>query len=180
MNCVNETWKDIPGYENLYQISSLGRVKSLNYGGTSKEKLLKPGLNSRGYYQVSLFKNGEQKNFKVHRLVALAFIPNPDNKECVDHINGIKVDNRVENLRWCTHKENMNYPLARKNKSQSLTNLPSLSKPILQIDKITGEVINEFPSTNEVERQLGIGQGNISNCCNGKAKSAYGYIWRYK
>lgn len=180
MNCVNETWKDIPGYENLYQISSTGRVKSLNYRGTGKEKLLKPGLDKDGYYYVSLCKNGERKNFKVHRLVALTFIPNPDNKECVDHINGIRNDNRVENLRWCTVKENSNFPLAKKNKSQSLINNPKLSKAVLQIDKVTGEVINEFPSTKEAARQLEIYQGSIFQCCNGKYKTAYGYYWRYK
>ena len=178
MNCVNEIWKDIPGYENLYQISSTGRVKSLNYRGTGEEKVLRPGLSSSGYYYVSLFKNGERKSFRVqvHRLVALSFIPNPNNKECVDHINGIRNDNRSENLRWCTQKENMNFPLARKNK----INNPKLSKPILQIDKVTGEVINEFPSTKEAERQLEIYQGNISSCCNGKLNTAGGFIWRYK
>lgn len=177
MNCIDETWKDIPGYENLYQISDQGRVKSLKFG---KEKVLKPGLGSDGYCQVQLFKNGEMKNFRVHRLVSLVFIPNPDNKPFVDHINGIKNDNSVKNLRWCTHKENMNFPLVRKNISQSQINNPKKSKAILQIDINTREVINEFPSIRGVERQLGIASTNISKCCNGKLKTAYGYIWRYK
>ena len=172
---MQEIWKDIPGYEN-YQISNLGNVKSLNYLRTGKEKLLKPGLSSSGYYFVPLCKNGEKKYFRVHRLVALAFIPNPDNKPCVDHINGDRLDNREKNLRWCTNKENQNYPLARKNK----INNPKLSKPILQIDINTGKIINEYPSIMEVERQLEIAGGNISNCCNGKLKTAYGYYWRYK
>lgn len=180
MNCVNETWKDIPGYENLYQISSTGRVKSLNYRRTGEEKVLNPMLDNDGYYYVSLCKNGERKNFKVHRLVALSFIPNPDNKECVDHINGDRLDNRVENLRWCTIKENMNNPLTRKNISQSLINNSKLSKTVLQLDINTGEVINEFPSTKEAARQLEIYQGSISQCCNGKLNTAYGYYWRYK
>ena len=176
---MNEIWKDIVGYEGLYQISNLGRVKSLNYNRTGKENILSPGLNNSGYYHVALCKNGKSKFSLIHRLVALSFIPNLDNKECVDHINGNRLDNRVENLRWCTNKENCNFPLAKKNKSQSLINHPNKSKAILQIDKVTGEVINEFPSIMEVERQLGIGRSNTSNCCNGKLKTAGGYIWRY-
>lgn len=179
MNCINETWKNIPGYEN-YQISSFGRVKSLNYNRTGKEKLLKLKLSSKGYYYVPLCKNGEMKNFRVHRLVSLVFISNPSNKPFVDHINGDRLDNRVENLRWCTNKENCNFPLAKKNRSQSLINNPKKSKAVLQLDINTGEVINEFPSIMEVERQLGIGRGSISHCCNGKYKTAYGYYWRYK
>ena len=176
---MNEIWKDIVGYEGLYQISNLGRVKSLNYNRTGKENILSPGLSSNGYYHVSLCKNGEMKDFNVHRLVALSYIPNLDNKPCVDHINGNRLDNRVENLRWCTNKENCNFPLAKKNNSIAHINHPKKSKPILQIDINTGEVINEFPSGKEVERQLEISNGNISNCCNGKLKTAYGYIWRY-
>ena len=172
---MQEIWKDIPGYEN-YQISNLGNVKSLNYLRTGKEKLLKPGLSSSGYYFVPLCKNGEKKYFNIHRLVSLVFIPNPDNKPCVDHINGDRLDNREKNLRWCTNKENQNFPLARKNK----INNPKLSKPILQIDINTGKIINEYPSIMEVQRQLEIAGGNISNCCNGKLKTAYGYYWRYK
>ena len=176
---MQEIWKDIVGYEN-YQISNLGNVKSLNYSRTGKEKILRPGLSSDGYYHVFLCKNGEMRDFNVHRLVALSFIPNPDNKECVDHINGIRNDNRVENLRWCTNKENQNFPLAKKNKSKSQINNPKKSKAILQIDKVTGEVINEFPSAMEACRQLGIDQGSISHCCNGKYKTSGNYIWRYK
>ena len=176
---MNEIWKDIVGYEGLYQISNLGRVKSLNYSRTGKENILSPGLNSGGYYTVSLFKNGEIKKFRVHRLVALAFIPNPENKPCVDHINGVRTDNCVKNLRWCTQKENSNFPLARKNISESLTNHPNKSKAILQVSKDIGDIIKEYPSIKEVERQLGIASTNISQCCNGKRNTAGGYIWRY-
>ena len=176
---MQEIWKDIEGYEG-YKVSNLGRIKSLNYNHTGKEKILKLRLNSDGYYYVFLCKNGEMKNFKVHRLVALSFIPNPENKECIDHINGIKVDNRVENLRWCTQKENMNYPLAKKNISQSQINNPKKSKTVLQLDINTRKIINEFPSAMEACRQTGISFQNISACCNGKLKTSGNYIWKYK
>ena len=104
----NEIWKDILGYEGLYQISNKGRVKSFQGG---KVKILKGCLTADGYPQVTLSKNGEQKRKIVGRLVAEMFIPNPDNKPYIDHINTIRDDNRVCNLRWVTHTENMNNEL---------------------------------------------------------------------
>lgn len=105
----NEIWKDIKGYEGLYQISNLGRVKSFK---TKKNKYMTPKDDSRGYLQIQLVnKEGIRKTIKIHRIVAETFIPNPENKPCVDHINTIKKDNRVDNLRWCTKKENSNNPL---------------------------------------------------------------------
>ena len=109
-----ELWKPVVGYEGLYDVSAFGKVKSLKFG---KEKELKQTNNTDGYLYVSLYKDGVRKLFKVHRLVAEAFIPNPDNKPCIDHINTIRDDNRAENLRWCTQKENCNNELTRKNQS---------------------------------------------------------------
>lgn len=115
---MTEIWKDIEGYEGLYQVSNLGRVKSLNYNKTRKEKILSCG-DKNGYLFVVLCKNGKHKQFQVHRLVAQEFVPNPENKPYVDHINTIKNDNRVENIRWCTHKENCNNEISRENQSRS-------------------------------------------------------------
>lgn len=125
-----EVWKPIKDYEGLYEISNLGRVKSLNYGGTGKGKVLKNIERSNGYLGVRLTKNGKTKAFKVHRLVAEAFIPNPEDKPCVDHINTIKNDNRVENLRWATHKENMNNPLTKKKMSENYANFKGENHPM--------------------------------------------------
>ena len=103
-----EIWKPIKEFEGYYEVSNMGRVRSLNYKRTGKKKILKNIEDHKGYLEVGLTKNGKRKQFKVHRLVAEAFIPNPENKPCIDHINTVKNDNRVENLRWVTYKENSN------------------------------------------------------------------------
>lgn len=175
---MNEIWKDIVGYENLYQISNLGRVKSLKFG---KENILSPGVTKNGYHLVNLCMYGKVQRCLVHRLVAMTFILNLENKNCVDHINGIRNDNRVENLRWVTIKENSNFPLARKNNSDSKLNNPKLLKPILQIDKNTGAVIKEYPSIKDASREVNVHNSSISHVASGKSKqkTAGGYIWRY-
>ena len=124
-----EIWKPIKDFEGYYEVSSLGRVKSLNYRGTGKEKVLKNIEEYKGYLIVNLTKNGKQKSFYVHRLVAEAFIPNPDNLPCIDHINTIKNDNRVENLRWVTYKENNNNQLTKKKYGENHANFKGENHP---------------------------------------------------
>ena len=193
-----EIWKSIKSYEGLYEISSLGRVKSLNYRGTGKEKVLKNIEDYKGYLTVCLTKNGKQKKFKIHRLVAETFIPNPESKPCIDHINTIKNDNRIKNLRWVTHKENNNNPLTKKkysenHREQTGENNPMYgrtgekcptSKPVVQIDPNTNEVINTYSSASEAERQTEFKQSNISACCKNKfnrlGNNIYkGFKWMY-
>lgn len=119
-----EIWKDVVGYEGLYKCSSFGRVFSCSKkftfpNGGIREcglKIHKPYKDRDGYYRMSLYKNGYSKNYGVHRIVAQCFIDNPNNYPCIDHINGVRDDNRVENLRWCTNKQNANFPLAIKNR----------------------------------------------------------------
>lgn len=112
----NEIFKDIKGYEGLYAVSNYGRVKSLpkqvfNHNGFfyRKEKIIKPGKDTKGYLRISVCLNGKQHTYKIHRLVAQAFIPNPENKPQVNHIDGNKQNNHVENLEWCTNQENQDH-----------------------------------------------------------------------
>lgn len=114
----NEEWRDIVGYEGLYQISSLGRIKRLVSPKCKKERLLAITKDLKhDYCRVMLSKENKARRFLIHRLLAEHFIPNPENKPCIDHINGIRDDNRLENLRWCTHLENNSFPLAKRNNS---------------------------------------------------------------
>lgn len=174
---MEEIWKDIPGFEGLYQVSNFGRIKSLNYRKTGKEHILKFGKNPKGYSRTTLFKNGETRYYLTHRLVAQAFIPNPDNLPEINHKNEIKTDNRVENLEWCTNQYNINYGTRNKRRSETLTN-GACSKPVAQYT-IDGEFIKEWPSMQEVERQTGYLHQNISKCCMGKYKTSHNYVWKY-
>ena len=181
-----EEWKDIEGYEGMYQVSNLGNVKSLErkvWNGrgcykTVSEKILKAGNNSDGYLQVILCKDGKDKSYRVHRLVAEAFLENPNNLPEVNHISEDKTDNRVSNLEWVTSKYNVNYGTRNKRAAEANTNNPKLSKPVICIDKVSGLIV-EFSSISEATRQTGTNQGNIAKCCKGKLKSAGGFYWMY-
>lgn len=176
-----EIWKPICGYEGLYEVSNLGRVRSLdrivNYNDGRKRLfkscVLKAAIKKNGYLIVSLHKNGEHKTPLVHRLVAKAFIPNPNNLPQVNHINEIKTDNRIENLEWVTCKENLEYSGVYKKSAEAR------SQPIIQYTK-DGKFVAEYESITEAERKNGIHQANISLVCLGKRKSTGGYIWKFK
>ena len=176
----NEEWRDVVGYEGRYQVSSMGRVKSLErkfpiwHGGEriQKERILKQAVTHNGYLRVTLYTGNKPKTLKVHRLVCQAFHENPDNKPQVNHINEIKTDNRASNLEWATARENSNFGTRNERVAKAR------SKPVAQYAQ-DGELIKVWPSTMEVERQAGFSNGNISQAANGKYKHAYGYIWKY-
>ena len=177
---MKEEWRDIAGYEGLYQVSNFGRVKSLNYNHTiGKERILKPSITKRGYLMVVLFKNKKGKTFLIHRLVAQAFIPNPNNYPCVNHKSEIKTQNNVENLEWCDNKYNLNYGTRVERIFKKTTN-GKCSKPVLQIDPTTDEVIAEFPSIHQVQRELGYKIAHISACCKGRRKTCGNFKCQFK
>lgn len=180
-----EIWKNIEGYEELYQISNLGRIKSVdrivkhNKGKgirRIKGRIIKSWPDKLNYQHIILCKDGKTKKYLIHRLVAQTFIPNPENKPYIDHINCNPSDNRVENLRWATQKENINNPLSIK-KMFSKNN--HSSKQVIQYTK-TGEFLKVWNSTMDIEREMRISNVCISNCCLNKQKTAGGFIWKYK
>ena len=152
----------MPGYAGLYQVSNLGRV-------SSRGRLLNPWTHNMGYYAVTLFRDGNAEKKLVHRLVADAFIPNPDNRPQVNHINGNKRDNRVENLEWCTNRENAlhnAYTLGWD------SNLPK--RPVVCLT--TGE---KYASVTLAAKAVGGNSQNICKCCQGKRKHHKGMAWAY-
>lgn len=169
-----EEWKDIEGYEGLYQVSNLGRVKSLGNDKSRREKILKPRKNNKGRFQVSLCKNGKQDKL-VHQLVLKAFVSNPGNLSDVNHKDENPENNRLDNLEWCTRKYNINYGTHNERMKKNMTG-PKKSKPVLCVE--TGVV---YSSAKEAQRRTGANQSAIIACCRGKygCKTVKGYHWQY-
>lgn len=160
---MEEIWKDIEGYEGLYQVSNFGNIKSIKRrrtkGGKLKETM------RYGYKYVTLSKYGKIKRLSVHRLVAQAFIPNPNNYDIVNHKDENKSNNYATNLEWCTQAQNVQY--SKKTSS------------ILQLD-LNGNIIKEWESARNAEINNGFDNSCIIKCCKGKRKSHKGYRWQYK
>ena len=169
---MKEEWRDIKGFEGKYQISNMGRVKSLNYRHTGKEKILKSYDYGQGYLYVHLCKDGKRKQCRINRLVAQAFISNSDNLPEVNHKDENKKNNCVENLEWCSKSYNINYGTGSKRSAEKR------SKPVFSVDKESG-LIMWWQSANEAGEVLGIRQSHITECCKGKIKSAGGHYWFY-
>ena len=197
-NLYQEIWKDIPEYEGLYQVSNMGRVKSLKYNRSGKEKILKFGKTKNGYLYVNLYKDGKVKHYDIHRLVASTFIPNPDNLSEVNHKDENKENNHVDNLEFCNHTYNINYGTckkriskAHKGKHHTEETKQKMSvlkkgqpqykhrKPILQYT-LDNVFVRDWDSAKSVSKELNIYANAITSCCRGQQKTAYGFIWKYK
>ena len=196
MTDITEQWKTAVYkgviYEGLYKVSNLGKILSLNYKNTGKAKLMTPGDDGRGYLQVNLRKNGESKTCKVHRLIAEAFLPNPENKPCINHkIEGKKgksmnfvffnkdgtIDKERTTIEWATYEENNNYETRNERIAKANTN-GIRSKKVLQLS-LSGELIREWDSTQECGRN-GFDQSCVCKCCNGKLPHHKGFRFQYK
>ena len=164
---VFETFVKIDGFEK-YEVSNLGKVRNIKSG-----RILKPWLDKDGYLVHGLYKNNKQNQLLLHRIIATAFIDNPEEKPCVNHIDENKLNNDLSNLEWCTERENNIHGTRTKRAAGKL------SKKVIQLD-LNDNVLNEFESMRQAERETGVLVGNISSCCNGKTKSAGGYKWRRK
>jgi len=181
-----EIWMPIHNYEGLYDISSFGRVRIVrkckvkSSGNCYLNKIKTPGLSKRGkgYFYVNLSKGGVKKTMRHHRLVALAFIPNPENKPEVNHKDGNSRNNNVENLEWCTELENVKHAWETGLSNCIGKNHPK-SKPIIQMD-LNGVEIKRWESACEAQRAMGIVfNTNIGSCCKGVRSIAYGFKWKY-
>jgi len=180
---IKEIWKDVIGYENLYQISNLGRIKN------NRGKILKLKTDTNYYLSIRLSKLNRKKYYLIHRLVATHFLPNPQNKSEIDHIDTNRQNNCVSNLRWVTKKENRNNPITLINYSKAKKGRvfsqetkdkmsKAKSKPIVQIHK-SGLIIGVYDSAIQASKELGIYQQSITACCKGKYKTCNGYQWKY-
>lgn len=177
---MNETWKDVVGYEGSYMVSNLGRIKSLDRkaphpkGGLKNIKGRSISLTEKenGYLFFLPFANGEKKMMYAHRAVAQAFIDNPGGFAEINHIDENKKNNRVDNLEWCDRKHNINHGTGIARATQKK------SKRVKQIDR-AGEIVAVWASARGCARATGLSQGNISSCCRGETETAYGHRWEY-
>lgn len=176
-----EIWKDIPNYEGFYQVSNMGRVKSLERvvkrRGLLPSKIKSLCFDNYGYLLVVLYKDAKGWTTTVHRLVCDAFIENADNKPCVNHKNGIKTDNSAENLEWVTWSENSLHSCRVLNNVKRGVDSP-FNKQVYQYDKF-GNLIEKHQSVTLAGIKTSVCDVNISTCCLGKGISAGGFIWSY-
>ena len=180
---TQEIWKPVKGYEGLYEVSNLGRVKTLVKKGNRNEFVMTPTHSKYGYMSIHLYKNTERKRKLVHRLIAIAFIENPENKATINHENGVHDDNRIENLTWATQKENNQHAydvLKRKGPSTGKFGKDNPGSKIIYQLSMDGKVLKKFYGLRDAGRQMNLNYKNISGAALGSTKSCGGYKWQYE
>ena len=193
---MEEVWKDVKGYEGLYQVSNLGNVKSLNYRGhKGHEHILMPKTNNNGRLWVLLYKHGKAKPTLIHRIVGIAFIKNPDNLPQINHKDENPKNNMANNLEWCTLEYNLMYTYkrhsekyhvseikrgayAKRAKKVSRQNKKRQGNAINQLDE-NGNILKRWTDSREIFVETGMSDWSISECCRGNRKTAYGFKWQY-
>ena len=175
----NEEWRDVVGYEGLYQVSNLGRVKSLSRKHQLRNIIISQHPTGGGYLTVILTKNRKRKNIRTHKLVANCFIPKEEGKYEVNHIDENKFNNTVDNLMWCDRTYNVNHGSRNLIVSYKLRNRLDHSKPVQQLDGY-GNVIREFRSVNDVGRFYGISANGVSRTCRGERNKYKDMFFKYK
>ena len=177
---MEEEWRDIKDYEGKYQVSNLGRVKSLNYHRDNREQILNTNSDRYGYLKVILYKNGKGKSYTIHKLVAEAFIPNPNNYPIINHKDENKQNNRVDNLEWCTYQYNNTYGTRLERASKKISG--AKSSTARKVECITTGI--QFKTIKEASKYYKISNTHIGQCCKGERKSAGKYMgkklkWKY-
>lgn len=180
---MQEIWKDIPGYEGLYQVSNLGNVKSVHWNHSNEIRTIKP-FNNNGYWRVVLYKDRMHKKFLVHVLVAKSFIPNPQNKPCVNHIDGNGHNNMISNLEWVTFSENTRHAIAHNLRPAGVICIHKrgcdspLAKGILQTS-LDNKFSRFWSCSQEAANELNFSVSAIRRCCRGERKTYKGFYWCY-
>ena len=189
---MTEIWKPVVGWENLYEVSNLGNIRTLHY---KKPYLMHPTVDQKGYMRISFVapNTKKYKRYGVHRVVAEAFIPNPEKLPQINHKDEDKTNNHIDNLEWCTGKYNCNYGkhndkirasrVGMKLSNSHIANLRKVrteiaGKAVIQLSQ-NGDVINRFNSISEASRCTGVSISSISHTCNGRSKMGCGYVWEF-
>lgn len=162
-----EIWKDVVGYEGLYKVSNKGRLYSIK-----RKRKMNPTTSKNGYKRVKLYTNGKFKTVFVHRIVATAFLDNPENYPVVNHLDENKLNNNVENLQWCTQKQNVNHGTGQQRRTEAV-------KMLVKQYTLDGQYIATYKSAVDLQELYGFHQSAISRVCRGERKTAYKYIWKY-